>query len=146
MYKWSHPIVFCVAQSFIHATPPVAVYYEFDHSWRVGDQVRGPLYYHGLTLIPARTSNFIQFIVWDNITYPFPNFNGGAVGVWKWISKFVQHFTGHVRIKINHVSERAPLPSYQHGSRRWDYDMYNDHIKCFCVIKSITHTQNRMTV
>ena len=30
--------------------------------------------------------------VWDEITYPFPNFNDATVDVWKWISKFIQHF------------------------------------------------------
>ena len=27
--------------------------------------------------------------VWDEITYPFPNFNGTAVEVWEWISNFI---------------------------------------------------------
>ena len=27
-------------------------------------------------------SNYIQYKVWDEITYPFPNFNGEAVEVW----------------------------------------------------------------
>ena len=26
--------------------------------------------------------------VWDEITYPFPNFNGATVEVWEWISNF----------------------------------------------------------
>ena len=30
--------------------------------------------------------------VWDEITYPFPNFNGCTVEVWKWISNFIPHF------------------------------------------------------
>ena len=30
--------------------------------------------------------------VWDEITYPFPNFNGCTVEVWEWISKFIPHF------------------------------------------------------
>ena len=32
----------------------------------------------------------------DEITYPFPNFNGGTVEVWEWISNLILHFTGHV--------------------------------------------------
>ena len=30
--------------------------------------------------------------VWDEITYPFPNVNGAAADVWKWISYFRTHF------------------------------------------------------
>ena len=33
------------------------------------------LYKHGLALIPARISNHMSSKVWENITYPFPNFN-----------------------------------------------------------------------
>ena len=40
---------------------------------------RGPLYYHGSTLVPIRIHNCIQYKVFDEITYPFQNFNGGAV-------------------------------------------------------------------
>ena len=35
-------------------------------------------------------------MVWDEITYPFPNFNGTVFEVWEWISNFIPHFTGHV--------------------------------------------------
>ena len=34
--------------------------------------------------------------MWDEITYPFSNFNGCTVEVWEWISNFIPHFTGHV--------------------------------------------------
>ena len=37
---------------------------------------RGPFYYPILTLIPAWISNYNHYKVWDEITYPFPNFNG----------------------------------------------------------------------
>ena len=30
--------------------------------------------------------------VWDEITFPFPNFNGSTVEVWEWISNFIPHF------------------------------------------------------
>ena len=29
--------------------------------------------------------------VWDEITYPFPSFNGYTVEVWEWISEFIPH-------------------------------------------------------
>ena len=41
----------------------------------------GPFYKHGLTLIPAWISNYIHCNVWDEITYPFLNFNGATVEV-----------------------------------------------------------------
>ena len=31
--------------------------------------------------------------VWDEIAYPFPNFNGATVDVWEWISNFIPRFT-----------------------------------------------------
>ena len=31
--------------------------------------------------------------VWDEITYPFPNFNGATVEVCKWIYNFIPHLT-----------------------------------------------------
>ena len=36
---------------------------------------------HGLTLIPAWISNHMPGKVWDEITYPFLNFNGATVEV-----------------------------------------------------------------
>ena len=57
---------------------------------------RGSLYKHGLTLIPVWISNYIHHKVWDEITYPFPNFNGAAVEVWEWLSNFIPHFTRYV--------------------------------------------------
>ena len=42
---------------------------------------RGPFYLHGLTLISTLISNYIHFKVWDEITYPFLNFNGATVEV-----------------------------------------------------------------
>ena len=34
--------------------------------------------------------------MWDEITYPFPDFNSCTVEVWEGISNFTPHFTGHV--------------------------------------------------
>ena len=39
----------------------------------------GHFYKHGLTLILAWISNCIHYNVWDEITYPFLNFNGATV-------------------------------------------------------------------
>ena len=30
--------------------------------------------------------------VWDEITYPFPNFNGYTIEVWEWVSNIISHF------------------------------------------------------
>ena len=47
-------------------------------------------------LTPAWISNNIHYNVWNEITYPFPNFKCATVEVWKWMSKFITHFTVHV--------------------------------------------------
>ena len=44
------------------------------------------------TVIPAWISNYTYQNVWDEIIYPFPNFNGVTVEVWEWISNFIPHF------------------------------------------------------
>ena len=38
--------------------------------------VRSSIYWHGLTLIVAWTSNYIHYKMCDEINYPFSNFNG----------------------------------------------------------------------
>ena len=51
----------------------------------------------GMHLIsPAWISNYIHYKVWDEITYPFPNFNSATVEVWEWISYFIPNFIGRV--------------------------------------------------
>ena len=30
--------------------------------------------------------------VWDELTYPFPNFNNWAGAVWEWISKLIPYY------------------------------------------------------
>ena len=52
----------------------------------------GPFYWHGLTLITVWISNYIRYQVWDEITYPFQNFNGGTVEVWELIINFNPYF------------------------------------------------------
>ena len=56
----------------------------------------------------------------DEITYPFPNFNGATVEVWEWISNFISHFSGHrmrllihVRIKVKpYISVKGAPADY----------------------------------
>ena len=47
---------------------------------------------HSLAWISNRT----HYKVFDEITYPFPNFNGATVEVWELIRNFIAYFTGHV--------------------------------------------------
>ena len=51
-----------------------------------------------LTLIPAWLSNHIYHKVWDEITYPFSNFDGAAMEVCEWLSNATSYYTGHVII------------------------------------------------
>ena len=37
-------------------------------------------------------SNHMPSKVCDEITYPYPNFNGCTVEVWEWINDFITHF------------------------------------------------------
>ena len=65
-----------------------------------------------LTGIPAWIINKIHYIVWDEITYPFPNFNGGNIEVWEWISNFSPthywacDYLSVLGLKLNHDSKR----------------------------------------
>ena len=45
---------------------------------------------------PSMDTIYIHYKVWNEITYPFSNFNGVTVEVCKWISNFIAHFTKHV--------------------------------------------------
>ena len=56
--------------------------------------LQGSICWHGLSLIPAWICNYIHYKERDEITYPFPKFNGTTVEVWKWVSNFIPHFTG----------------------------------------------------
>ena len=61
-----------------------------EDAWCINQQ--GAFYQHWLTLIPVWISNYIHDKVWDEIAWPFPNFNGAAVEVWEWISDFIPDF------------------------------------------------------
>ena len=49
-----------------------------------------------LTLIPAWINNHIHYKVWDEISYPIPNFNGITIEAWEWISNFISQCTMYV--------------------------------------------------
>ena len=58
--------------------------------------------YIGYLLVFKCISHHIQDTAWDEITYPFPNVNGGTVEVWEWINHLM------LGLKLNHFSERGP--------------------------------------
>ena len=37
-------------------------------------------------------NNHMPSKMWDEITYPFANFNGATVEVWEWINNYILHF------------------------------------------------------
>ena len=80
--------------------PPTVLYHpviwslDFTDAW-------GPFYWHGLTLIPTGISNHMPSEVWDEITYPFPNFSGSNYGpmselMLKIMSKGLQGLSGTI--------------------------------------------------
>ena len=42
------------------------------------------------------TQVYVHYEVYEEITNPFPNFNGRAVEVWECLSNFIPDFAGHV--------------------------------------------------
>ena len=70
----------------------------------------------------------------DEITYPFPNFNGCTVEVWEWMSNFMPHLIGFVstyhagikRLKLIHVSKR-------------DHIKLKDNHKCSCNLENLSY-------
>ena len=45
-----------------------------------------------INLIPTWIRNHMSNKLWDEITYPFPNFSGCTVEVWKRMINFILHF------------------------------------------------------
>ena len=107
---WSRPCLICIRQIdvniFVHIWYPIMEWFEFANDFKLKIcvfrcrilsflfvyaifpfvqqswyTISGPFYQHGLTLIPTWISNHIHYNVWDEITYPFLNFNGCTVEV-----------------------------------------------------------------
>ena len=78
-------------------------------------------YKHGLTSIPAWLINHMLSKMWDEMTYPFPNFNGGRFHRWSLgmdKSFHPTHYNGcnylsMLGLKLIHVSKRGY--SISHG-------------------------------
>ena len=68
----------------------------------------GPFYKHGLTWIPSWISNHTPSKVWDEITYPFLNFNGATVEVLQFLPTLYNgcNYLSMLGLKLIHVSKR----------------------------------------
>ena len=57
-------------------------------------------------------SSHLPSKVWDEIAYPFPNFNGFTIEVSKWMSNFIPHFMMGVITypcwDLNDVDKKVP--------------------------------------
>ena len=75
----------------------------------------------------------INYNVWDEITYPFLNFNGFAVEVWEWISNFGAHrvydYLTMLGLKLIHVSKIGPLMfnRYEVSQRKFMDGLFSHH-------------------
>ena len=64
--------------------------------------------------------------MWDEITYPFSNFNSYTNEVWEWICNFIPHFTGHV---ITYSCWDTDLKVDMPYSNRYEYtSIYQDSL------------------
>ena len=51
--------------------------------------------------------------VWDEIAYPFQNFNGCTSDIWEWMNNFIPHYNGQnylwmLGFKLIHVNGSGP--------------------------------------
>ena len=87
LYIWNDFIINCYWILLV----VVFVICTYCHQWAF-PSTRDPFYEQDFTFIRAWMSNHTPTKVWNEITYPFPNFNCVTVAVWKWISNFIPHF------------------------------------------------------
>ena len=78
----------------------------------------GPLYKHELTVFPLWRGNYIYCNMWDDIIYPFPNFNDATDEVGEGILRYfiLQFYCAYgylsmLGLKLTHVSEKGPICS-----------------------------------
>ena len=106
-----------------------------------------PFYWHGLTLIPTGISNHIHHNMWDEIIYPFLNFNGCSVEVGEWMINFIPHFT---RLVITYPCwDKSSSMLIKWATERWcDFvcgyttGIYAD-MKCYQVTQNINSSHWR---
>ena len=61
--------------------------------------------------------------VWDEIIYPFPNFNGCTVEVWEWINNFIPNFIMDVTTypcwDVSQMGPRSSVASRMTAACNW---------------------------
>ena len=98
--QWCRGLMFCLllewsswwTHSWVAGNAQVMSSSQCIKPWVDVIQTRSSFYLQSLTLIPEWISNPMSSKAWDEITYPFPNFNGGTIEVWEQISNFILHF------------------------------------------------------
>ena len=82
----------------------------------------GPFYSHVLTLIPAWMSNYINYDVWDEIAYPFQNFNGATI-MWFTImcslTKFELNWITGLFANAQKLLDKSDYRKWREFSRAW---------------------------
>ena len=83
-------------------------------SSRLLENPMGPFYQQELIIFLAWIRNHMPGKVWNEVTYPFANFNGTTVEVWEWISNILLHFIMDVITypcwdqKLKNIRKRGP--------------------------------------
>ena len=72
--------------------------------------------------------------VWDEITYPFPNSNGGTAEVWEWICNFIPNF----------IMDVIGWSKFSHIQGRWKYILIFTENTSFNPVKH--HDLNKMAI
>ena len=75
--------------------------------------------------------------MWDEIIYPFLNFNGCTVEIKEWISNFIPHFIMDVihlstpGLKLNHAGTERPILGKMspNGGFSWQYGSCDKKLK-----------------
>ena len=105
MYIWFYDNKWCQEGVWLSISSQAPIHEMCDRLKSDGKSPRSnPVPGRGLSVITAWKSNYIHHEVWDEIKYPFLNFNGATVEVWEFISAFISHFPGlhtQVGIKVN---------------------------------------------
>ena len=59
--------------------------------------------------------NYVHYNMWDEMIYPFTNFNSASTEVLEWMNNFTPHITMHVinnaGIKVNPYAQKWPQSS-----------------------------------
>ena len=71
-------------------------------------------------------SNNIHYRMWDEITNPFPNFNGATVEVWEWISNFIPHC---IEFMITYPCWPRAAPSHSPGMSTLPWQRHNFRVR-----------------